>query len=152
MEETIAAAESIKVPSQSNTTKSNCCGIFLFIYFNKSSKLRRQRRMQFKAFFGKRMAQFQRRCVQEHALQTVAHQAAVQLEIAIFFVAQNGIAQMGQMDSDLVRASRIEDGAEQGVRTCRLHEFEPCARSNAGSLIDPHPALPLRSQILIQRK
>src|SRR5690606_40204340 len=87
---TMAAAESISVPSQSNTIKSNCCAIIFLVVNIKPpqelAELRRQRRLERQGLARQRMSHFQLGRMQEHALQAQTLQLLVERKIAVFVV------------------------------------------------------------------
>src|SRR4029079_18403977 len=109
----IHAAESIRVPSQSNTSKSNRLGMRSRDIRKKLLKLQRKRRAEgYRSLaHGMRDGQFAR--VQKHPLQTAPRERPIELEVAVFVVAGDWITQMSKMNADLVSAAGLELRLEQ---------------------------------------
>src|ERR1700755_1698416 len=125
----ICAVESISVPSQSKTIRSNCCramrvrlvirggaGRILPVQLgklcNKAPALVRPRRLKLQRLAGRRVRDLEPVRMQKHALDTGhgirARQRLVQREIAILRVADDRQSQMSQMDAYLMGATRFQ--------------------------------------------
>src|SRR5487761_2494145 len=146
----MAPAESISVPSQSNTSNSNRFGIyFLFQDRYEIFQFRRQRRLQLQPVAGQRMHEGELPRVQEHALHALLGQALVQFEIAVLVVAHDGEPQMGEMHADLVGAPGFELRLQQTVGAADALEFEHRVRL-APFIVDADAALARTGDIALQ--
>src|SRR4051812_1113586 len=108
-------AESMSVPSQSKTTRSNRLGIGCIQPLDESGELHRQRRFESDCRAGNRMSHRQSARVEKHALQAFARERLVEIEIAVLVVARDGMSEMREMYPDLVRAPGLELGLDEAV-------------------------------------
>src|SRR5512142_2134563 len=80
IESTITPAESIRVPSQSKISRSNCLGIQ---GIQKSSQVSRQRCLDLQALTADGVIEDEPRRMQEHALEPLLGQPLVEIEVAV---------------------------------------------------------------------
>src|SRR5260370_34178074 len=112
----MCAVESISVPSQSKTIRSNCCRAMRIRFVAQFSELveevpafGRQRRVELQGLAGCRMREAQPMRMQEHPLErrprVRSGKRLVQGEVAVFRVAGDAQPEMREMDPDLMRAT-----------------------------------------------
>src|SRR5882672_9428049 len=114
-ESAMAAAESINVPSQSNTSKSNCLGNARFPCFQRIEKfpqIGRQWRLYCHGAATLRMMDHGPRSMQKHPLESLFRQLLVECEVAIFVVPRDRETHMRKVHADLVRAPGLQLGLE----------------------------------------
>src|SRR5215470_1125374 len=123
MQPTIAPAESMSVPSQSKTTRSNRFGIGggLPHPLEEVGKVLGERRHEPDVGAGQRMFERELAGMQEHPLEALPREFPVQREVAVLVVAGDRKPDVGEVDADLMRATGGEG---------RLEEREP------GALLD----------------
>src|SRR5690606_5564036 len=112
----MAAAESISVPSQSNTIRSKRSAMALLRCaqpIDEALQLLRQRRLDGQGLARQRVGELQLRRMQEHALQPLAFEPLVEREVTVLGVTAQREAQMRQMHADLVSAAGFELDLEQ---------------------------------------
>src|SRR5688572_27989646 len=109
------AAESMSVPSQSNTRRSKRRGIGCGYRFQKFGEVARERRLVRHACARLRMREAEPIRVQEHALQSLPRELLVQIEVAVLVVARDRKAEVREMYPDLVRAAGLQFRFEQAV-------------------------------------
>src|SRR4051794_8642396 len=97
-------AESMSVPSQSKTMRSNRLGIGCIQPLDESGELRRERRFESDCRGRNRMSHRQPARVKKHALQALARERLVQIDIAVLVVARDRMSDMREMYPDLVGA------------------------------------------------
>src|SRR3954452_12899471 len=118
----MCAAESISVPSQSNTRTSYRPDITCLSPLDHSLQGSKES-LQFR---GKRclyayrlrtsgMAELQACCVQEHALESLLSQTFVSFQIPVLVIARNRKADMRQMHPDLMRTPGLQFGIQQAI-------------------------------------
>src|SRR5882672_8984629 len=97
------------------------------------------------------MLEFQLECVQEHTLQALLRQRAVEIEVAVLVVAGDGKAEMSKMHADLMRASGKQLRREQ--RAVAEGPLAPEHRLRfAAFAIHAHPPLPGLREIFLERQ
>src|SRR6187399_840038 len=120
-EATMIAVESISVPSQSNTTRSKRLPTQASVQFvHKLLQVGWQRRFNHELGAARRVLEADARGVQKHALETIARELFVELEIAILIVAGNGKAEMREVHADLVRAAGLQLSPQKAEIAPRL--------------------------------
>ena len=101
--------------------------------------------------------------MQKHALQTLLGQALVQVEVAVFVIAHNGMALAGQVDANLVRAPGFDGHLQQGHgrqtlqgarRQALAHTHQRQGRHGIGVVGGGHAHAPLAigQQVFVQRQ
>src|SRR5574338_499728 len=150
---TIAPAESMRVPSQSNTTRSNCLAIVpLLIHFQIGEVVRQflsQGRLQGDLPVSQGMAEAQARGMEEHAPQALPFQFLVAGEVAVLVVATQGEALVGEMHPNLMGAAGLEFHLHQAGGLPAPHQSHD-AVGGLALPADAHPPLPLGGQILVE--
>src|SRR5258705_12308594 len=112
----MAAAESISVPSQSKTSKSNflVAGLFTRVEAGKESlQFWGQRRLELEHGPGHGMHDHGLQRVQEHALQSLPGEQLVEREVAVLVISRNRMLEMREMHADLVCAAGFKLGLDQ---------------------------------------
>src|SRR5688572_31510476 len=116
----MAAAESINVPSQSNTSRSKREPMVLTRFLgverrNEGLQFLGQRRFERETRSRLRMRDNRLRRVQEHALQSLAGEVLVERKVAVLVIAGDRKAQMGEMDPYLMCPAGLQLGFEEAV-------------------------------------
>src|SRR5579864_4012211 len=127
----ICAVESIRVPSQSKTIRSNCCramrvrlALRLLVtlfgeLIDEAPAVGRQGRLELQRLACGGMREPEPVSMQEHPLQARvgirARQRLVQAKIAVFGIADDRQTQMRQVNPDLMGAPGLEFGLEERI-------------------------------------
>src|SRR5215831_17538512 len=153
MQPTIAPAESMSVPSQSKTTRSNRFGIGggLPHPLEEGGKIVGQRRHELDAAAGQRMVERELVGVQEHPLEALPRELPVQREVAVLVVAGDRKPDVREVDADLMRAASGERRFEEREPGALLDE----AKDRFGGLppgLDIHAPFPCPGEDFPERE
>src|SRR5688500_3795983 len=149
MHSTMVAAESMMVPSQSNTISGYLIGSYQ-MSVDELLDVRRQRSFQLDAVSRQGMQESKPARMQEQPPQPLLFQPMIELEVAVLVVAEQRVAGMRDMNPNLVLAAGEQayfDEAE--VPIAFQHPDLGCRRHAA--FLDAHAALALGVDILMER-
>src|SRR5262245_43259637 len=104
----MAPAESISVPSQSNTSRSKRRGMGFIQLPEKRRKIVRQRRLEGEPLAAVRVRDSRLGRMQEHSFERLFLQLFIELEITVLGVARQRKAKMREMHADLVGAPGLQ--------------------------------------------